>query len=466
MNHPYSQLLSSQPQIVQETANSYLYVTERHLQAVWFEQRYFKDLKTIHGETIEVISPGIWNSEAGPDFKKAHLIIGGKELKGDVEIHLTEAGWEQHNHHNDPRYNDVVLHLSLWGSNKSITTQQGQPILRTVLKPFLTIPLQRIINYIDLDLYPYKKFLGAGTCATALFQNLESKKIEVFFKQAAEWRLAQKRTYLLSRTNDHAEAMLAGIAIGLGYKNNAQSFFELFLHLKDRRHESFDHLLAYSLGLTGFFEANFQEKWGASPVYKKLSSLYQPNLKRIPMVLNQIRPLNHPIRRIVYLIKLLRHAERHQLYDQMVALWKTEDLKNMISLLSEIIPTFEDDYWNSHFLFEEEPKISFIPLIGNTLKKEILINTFLPLLYHDIVEKADPFEIEKFKLFYTSFSPLKSGKTKYLIHRFFGDGAKGALLNRAYTEQGAYQVHKDFCTHYEASCDGCPFVERYKSLFK
>lgn len=463
MNPHYSDLLCPHPQTVEEVRSPYLYVTERHLQVIWFEQKYFKDLKTSQGEAIEVISPGIWNSEAGPDFKKAHLIVGGKELKGDVEIHLSEAGWEQHNHQNDPRYNDVVFHLSLWGSNKTtIATMQGHPILRSILEPFLTIPLQRIINYIDLDLYPYRKFLGAGNCAKTLFQNLDSKKITVFFRQAAEWRLLQKRDYLLSRTSNHAEALIAGIAIALGYKNNAQSFLELFLLLQKRAHESFDNLLSYALGIMGFFEPKYKDKWGSSSYYQMLLSLHQPGSTRIPLILNQIRPMNHPIRRLVYLIKLLQYPGLGQLYTQMVSLWKEKEIKK----IAAVIPTFEEPYWNTHILFEEEAKQTFIPLIGSGLKEEMLINTFLPLLYHEIVERANPTEIEDFKLFYSSFAPLKSGKTKYLIHRFFGDSTKGSVLNKAFTEQGAYQVHKDFCSHYEASCEGCPFVERYKTLFK
>lgn len=465
--HPsYSDMLCVQNRAIRETSSAYLYVTERHLQAIWFEQKYFKNLKTIEGNIIEVISPGIWNSEAGPDFKKAHLRIGGKEIKGDVEIHLSEAGWEQHNHQTDSRYNDVVFHLSLWGSNKILSTLHGSIFHRTILEPFLTIPMQRIINYIDLDLYPYKKFLGAGRCASALFQNLESKKIETFFKQAAEWRLVQKRSHLFSRTTNHADALIAGISTALGYKKNSESFLELYFQLKRRIHESFDELLAFALEITGFFDSKFEKKWGKSKFYNSLLLISKDKSTRIPLVLNQIRPMNHPVRRIVYLIKLLKHPQLTELYPQMVACWKEKDFKNMRNRMTDIIPSFEDLYWNSHYLFEDEPRNEFIPLIGNGLKEEMLINTLLPLLYDEVLEKGDPSEIEEFRLFYSSFSPLKSGKTKYLIHRFFGDSAKGTLLNKAYTEQGAYQVHKDFCIHYEASCEGCPFVDRFKTLFK
>src|SRR5688572_12988304 len=87
-----------------ETRAEYKYLTERHIQAIWYEQILFTNLRTHDGEAIIIISPGIWNSDAGPDFLKAHLKIGDKEYRGDVEVHLQAEGWYQHHHHTDPRY--------------------------------------------------------------------------------------------------------------------------------------------------------------------------------------------------------------------------------------------------------------------------------------------------------------------------------------------------------------------------
>ena len=43
--------------------------SERHLQCVWFDPELRPaGLKTGFGEDILVEDPGIWNSEAGPDF--------------------------------------------------------------------------------------------------------------------------------------------------------------------------------------------------------------------------------------------------------------------------------------------------------------------------------------------------------------------------------------------------------------
>src|SRR5947199_203311 len=101
MNHynqfHYNQLLASfMPNVIAERNQAYQYVTERHLQALWLEQKYFKGLMTADQNTIEVLSPGIWNLEAGPDFLKAHLKIGQREYFGDIEIHFMDGSWQHH----------------------------------------------------------------------------------------------------------------------------------------------------------------------------------------------------------------------------------------------------------------------------------------------------------------------------------------------------------------------------------
>ena len=84
MTHSYANtyglLVQAQPQLVAETKYPYETMTERHVQVMWYEQKYLKRMFTSEGEPIDVLSPGIWNGEAGPDFLKAHLVIGGEEV--------------------------------------------------------------------------------------------------------------------------------------------------------------------------------------------------------------------------------------------------------------------------------------------------------------------------------------------------------------------------------------------------
>ena len=57
MENFYRGLLEPETTRVAEVKTSYSFLTERHLQAAWLEQRYFHALKSAEGEEITVISP-------------------------------------------------------------------------------------------------------------------------------------------------------------------------------------------------------------------------------------------------------------------------------------------------------------------------------------------------------------------------------------------------------------------------
>ena len=82
------------------------------LQKLWKSQKLSSEsLQALSGENIEVIYEGSENLDTGPDFKDAVIKVEGQILKGDIELHLDPSGWYAHGHHQDPRYNGVILHL-------------------------------------------------------------------------------------------------------------------------------------------------------------------------------------------------------------------------------------------------------------------------------------------------------------------------------------------------------------------
>jgi len=481
MNFHYSYLLNETNNIISEKKNSYLFLTERHIQAVWFEQKYFKNLVTPEGHAVEVLSPGIWNGEAGPDFLKAHLRVGDKEMRGDVEIHLVDEGWTQHRHQQDARYDQVVFHLSYWNprTSKPIIKQNGEPVVQAYLEKHLTVPPTRLLQLIDLDLYPYKKFVGSGKCAKTLFNTQSKEHIQTLFEGAADWRLLKKNSFLCAQSDDLRTRILFGIASALGYKHNTEAFRSLFVILNDLKHLPAETLAALGCGIAGFFQEKYVIKWGKSSFYSHLKVLFfdyteqhQDVDYKVPMITNQVRPLNHPIRRLAYLVKLIKSSDASQLNELVENLWgnawpllKTgKACRQFSGEMKALIPVFEDIYWNKYYTFEELPKDAYLTLMGEDVKTEILVNTFLPLLYAKIAERGRSEELKAFKRFYQIIPPAKTRKSQYLVHRFFGDMAKGSVMKKALMEQGAYQLHHDFCVHHEASCEGCPFVERYKAL--
>ena len=85
---------------------------EKLMQYVW-QHRLFDPsrLTTVDGRKVRVIDVGRLNTDSGPDFFNAKIGIDGYVWAGNVEIHRRASDWRRHNHHLDPAYDSVVLHV-------------------------------------------------------------------------------------------------------------------------------------------------------------------------------------------------------------------------------------------------------------------------------------------------------------------------------------------------------------------
>lgn len=462
---------------VKEKGSFYFSLTERHLQILWLEQKLLRDLITNQGEAIEVVSPGTWNLGAGPDFLNAHLRISRRDYRGDIEIHLHEGGWYEHGHHCDPRYNRVILHLSYECSPKllPISKENGQQAYSCYLGKSLMVPPEKLISLIDLDFYPSKIFSNRGRCAEHLFQLLPEEKIKKFFQSAAYWRLEKKLNYLQLASSTPSLQFACGIAMAMGYKHNAKAFLELFLYLMNYRDLPYQELLAIALGCSGFLEEKRKESWESSAYYQHLRLLWGGRKNQVThqacLRLDHIRPFHHPVRRLAYLAHFLQDPHLEDLWNNSLYVWEAAiampklPFKQLKEKLLDIFPIYADNYWDYHYTFEDQNRKKSVPCLGKELKLQILLNTTLPLLYAKMKELGNFQFWEKFQHFYASLEVSQTSKSHYLHQRFFGDLRSEQFFKEAQMVQGAYQLHQDFCMHYEASCKGCSFVERYQGVF-
>ena len=89
-------------------------IPERFLRQIWSNRNFSShNLRTSDNHPIEIISPGKLNQDGGPDFADASVRINGILYRGDVEIHQRNEEWLEHRHHQDPKYNSVILHVVL-----------------------------------------------------------------------------------------------------------------------------------------------------------------------------------------------------------------------------------------------------------------------------------------------------------------------------------------------------------------
>ncbi len=121
-------------------------VSETLIQKIWLRGDFRRDgLKTLSGAEVEVVRAGMWNKLDGPDFLRAELIIDGKRVRGDVEIHFYADDWFAHSHAANPAYGKVVLHVVFFPpSNENIPRNNaaGEPMETLVLFPFLKCDIE------------------------------------------------------------------------------------------------------------------------------------------------------------------------------------------------------------------------------------------------------------------------------------------------------------------------------------
>ncbi|HEX3073857.1 MAG TPA: DUF2851 family protein, partial [Ignavibacteriales bacterium] len=116
-------------------------IKEKYLWDIWLSRSYVAPLRTVEGEIVEVIDPGLHNKDkSGPDFENAKVKIGGITYAGDIEIDVNFSDWKNHNHHLDKRYNKIALHVSFFNNSKTPFVQScyDRKIPTICLKDFLS----------------------------------------------------------------------------------------------------------------------------------------------------------------------------------------------------------------------------------------------------------------------------------------------------------------------------------------
>ena len=98
--------------------------SELELQARWFAGDFGKKFVSTNGDQIEIVQFGVWNREAGPDFREAAIRInGGEAIHGSIEIDLLDRSWESHGHATNPAFEATVLHVFVERSGRAFFTR-------------------------------------------------------------------------------------------------------------------------------------------------------------------------------------------------------------------------------------------------------------------------------------------------------------------------------------------------------
>ena len=188
--------------------------SERLLQVIWFHQRLLREqLQTLEGRRVQVLHPGFWNHEAGPDFRGAMVQFEGDPPRtGDIELDLTSSGWHAHKHDSNPAYRNVILH-AVW--------EGGRPaaLPTLVLKPVLDSPWEELAEWLGAE-SAFPQAL-TGQCSAPL-RDLPRERLSELLRQAAWVRFRSKAALFQARARQAGweQALWEGLFRALGYKHN------------------------------------------------------------------------------------------------------------------------------------------------------------------------------------------------------------------------------------------------------
>jgi len=436
---------------------------ERLLQNIWLHQRLRRDqLLTTEGQPVQVLHPGFWNKEAGPDFRGAVLQFGHDPAQsGDVEIDLVSGNWHAHGHHQNPSYTNVLLHV-VWEAPKAAPPKT--PVL--ALEKFIDGPLAEIQQWAVGGAADWPATLR-GACSAPLAELGEGCAQEILL-QAAQVRFERKarEIELRARQAGWEQALWVGIFRALGYKQNTWPMQRLG-ELLPRLTLGANSVMAWQarlLGVAGLLPSD-TPKSGADPYLRELwdhwwrerDELADAILPRIVWRFNGLRPANQPQRRLALAAHWLSNKEFIPALERWFTAGKSAGSPED-SLLT-CLQSREDAHWSWHWGLGTSRLRRPQPLLGAARVTDLAVNVIIPWFWTRA--RAGRRE-ELWKLAesrYRAWPAAQDNALLRLARRRLLGGARAIKTNTAATQQGLLQIVRDFCDHSNAICAECRFPE-------
>ena len=401
-------------------------MNERLLQYIWQLQCYNRSsLVTEEDEPLQIIYPGVFNTNQGPDFLNAKIKIGTTTWAGSIELHINSSDWKNHKHDDDKNYNNVVLHV-VW--QHDIDLQLAFP----------TLVLQDKVSKLLLNKYDeLMKASGFIPCEKNI-RNISEITWTSWKESLLVERLITKTkqvfAYLKKNNNHWEESFWWMITKNFGLKVNSETFLAIAQSIPVKvlaKHKNKIHQLeALLFGQAGLLDAVFEEEYPKllQKEYRFLKKKYA--LKTIPasLIFLRMRPSNFPTVRLAQLAMLIHETEH--LFSKIK---ETASLK----LIRDLLNITANDYWHYHYVFGETVAFKKKKL-GEQMTDNILINTIIPMVF--AYGKHQDEEVYKQKAL-NWLEEIKAEKNTVIK----GFETLGITNKNAFDSQALLQLKNEYC---------------------
>lgn len=348
-------------------------ITEDFLHFVWkFKQFHPLNLISSEGDKIEIINPGLFNTDSGPDFFNAKLKINDTIWAGNIEIHVFSSDWTKHKHQFNKAYNNVILHV-VYENDAKVFNEKGNPVPTIALKDILFFYVAE--NYLNLKennlwvscqdkLSLVKPIIIQTWMERLIIDRLEYKSkpiLQLFVNSISNWeeifyiQLAHNFGFKINSLPFELVAKSISLTTLAKHKNN---LFQLEALLFGQAGLLFDATDNYSQQLSQEYHI-LKKKFSLTPIDGSMWKFLR------------IRPVNFPTIRLAQFASLIYKSS--SLFSKVLEIKTSKDIFSLFDVQAS-------EYWQSHYRFDK--KSTKTPQhIGKSAIENIAINTLIPFIF-------------------------------------------------------------------------------------
>ncbi len=443
--HPSSFLVDSL--IWNDPAVRVSQLPESLIHDIWRHQEFDNGtLKSVSGDPIVVHHPGESNPDTGPDFLNARVRIDSTLWIGDVEIHRTSGEWFQHGHHNDPRYNSVVLHVSLgrdlWTG--SVVRADGTTTPELVLGPFLRERLRVL-------LVRFRRNNSESIICSQEWSRVPDAILEPWIRHLSAVRLRRRSEEIRqahSRTGDPDELLYRRFLRALGYAKNQDAMHELAqrvpLSVVRSVETSIDReaLLLGTAGLLTDVESPGRYITKLRERHATLSKRYgiEP-MRRLSWRWFRLRPANFPELRIAQAAAALSHQLfAHPGTTDRLRSHIGDGTAGALRLMRDALSSPPDEFWTRHYRIDKESR-PHRSTMGPPRVNHVVVNAFVPTVLAVEADHADETVVRQLVEFLESLPP----ESDEVVRLYESLGTRPESVS---TTQGLHELNQWYCSRH------------------
>ncbi|SFS91728.1 Protein of unknown function [Zhouia amylolytica] len=407
-------------------------MNEQFLHYIWKLRKF--DLNGVYHATngrIRVISVGVHNHDAGPDFFNAKIEIDGQLWAGNVEIHVNASDWYVHGHEKDHNYQNVILHV-VWEDDVVVYSYDGRIIPVLVMKPL--IGFVTLSNYEKL-IKTQKQFINCETRIHEIDHFLWGRWLERLFFTRLQSKSAFIEGCLQQNGNDWEATLFRVLMRNFGFAINADSFESVATAVNHRvirkMQNDYTAFESFLFGMTGLLEGEYSDSY-----FRDLKKLFRFQQRKyglssgavIAPKFHRLRPLNFPT---------IRLSQIAHLYSKEVHLFSKIMDSNTKEAFYELFDVVAGPYWDTHYTFDKPSPKKSKKRTSKAFIDLIIINTVIPLKFKYAQYAGASFDEDLIGLM-EALLPEKNS----IIVKFTQLGVK---VPNAFRSQSLLQLYTEYC---------------------